>query len=232
MSIWGKVVGIVVGGSFAGPFGAITGAVVGHYIIDHPMNNEVAFTIALIALSAKMAKADGVVSPSEIQAFYDICHVQEREQKNVERVYRLAQEDTAGFEAYAQQVVNIFEKQPRVYEEVLDGLFYIAYADGNINSSEELFLRRVAEIFKIKESVFLLLHARHNTEIHDPYKILGVTPNMSDKEIKKVYLRMVCDYHPDQIQARGVPQEIMHLANQRMAIINTAWYEIQEARDL
>ena len=126
MSVWGKMVGLVAGAYLGGPLGAIAGAVAGHYVLDRALQNEVAFTIALIALSAKMAKADGTVSPAEVEAFYHICRVPDGEQKNVARVYRLAQEDVAGFQAYARQVKDIFADTPKVCEDVLDALFHIA----------------------------------------------------------------------------------------------------------
>ena len=176
MSIWGKFAGAVVGAYLGGPLGAVAGTVAGHYAFDRELDKEVAFTIALIALSAKMAKADGIVSPVEVDAFYRICRVPEGEQRNVARVYKLAQEDIAGFEAYARQVAEIFVDRPKVCEDVLDALFYIAYADGTLNHAEEIFLRRVAENFALNEADFTRIHARHNPDIFDPFAVLGIEP--------------------------------------------------------
>lgn len=228
MSIWGKFAGAVVGAYFGGPLGAVAGTVAGHYAFDRELDKEVAFTIALIALSAKMAKADGIVSPVEVDAFYRICRVPEGEQRNVARVYKLAQEDIAGFEAYARQVAEIFSDRPKVCEDVLDALFYIAYADGTLNHAEEVFLRRVAENFALSEVDFSRIHARHNPNVFDPFAVLGIDPNASFDAARSAWLKASRENHPDQLQARGVPVEILHLANDRMAIINSAWEMIRK----
>lgn len=230
MTIWGKFAGAVVGAYLGGPLGAVAGAVAGHYAFDRALDKEVAFTIALIALSAKMAKADGIVSPLEVDAFYRICRVPEGEQRNVARVYHLAQEDIAGFEVYARQVAEIFAERPRVCEDVLDALFYIAYADGSLNSAEEAFLVRVAEIFGLAKTDFARIHARHNQDVFDPFAVLGIDADASFETARTAWLQASRENHPDQLQARGVPVEILHLANDRMAIINSAWEMIRKER--
>ncbi|MGC6472271.1 MAG: TerB family tellurite resistance protein [Parvibaculales bacterium] len=232
MSIWGKIAGAVAGAYVAGPVGAVAGAVAGHLLVDKELERDVAFTIALIALSAKMAKSDGIVSPAEVNAFYQICRVPDREQKNVERVYKLAQEDVAGFEVYARQVKSIFRDNPRVCEDVLDGLFHIAYSDGDLHPAEEDYLKRVSDIFGLDRTDFDRIHAHHNEEVQDPYAVLGVAKGAKDEAVREAWLRAVRDNHPDQLQARGVPQEIIHLSNARMASINNAWEIIRRERGI
>ena len=137
MSIWGKIAGAGVGLAVGGPLGALLGAVAGHVVIDRALqDSEVVFTIALIALSAKMAKADGEVSDSEIRAFEEIFKIPPGEARNVARVYKVAQQDVAGFEAYARQVARIYQDRPAVLEDVLDALFHIAQADGHVHPQE------------------------------------------------------------------------------------------------
>ncbi len=129
MSIWGKIAGAGFGLAVGGPLGALVGAVAGHLVIDRAVaDKEVVFTVALIALSAKMAKADGEVSDEEIRAFEDVMKVPESEKANVYRVYRIAQQDVAGFQAYATQVASIFRDNPAMLEDVMDALFHIAKA--------------------------------------------------------------------------------------------------------
>ncbi len=232
MSIWGKIAGGVAGAYVAGPLGAVAGVLAGHLLIDRELERDVAFTIALIALSAKMAKADGIVSPAEVDAFYQICRVPDGEQKNVARVYKLAQEDIAGFEVYAQQVQTIFKDNVRVCEDVLDGLFHIAYADGVLHPAEEAYLKRVSDIFGFEKSDFARIHAHHNEDMADPYAILGVAKIADDEAVRGAWLKAVRDNHPDQLQARGVPKEIIHLSNVRMASINGAWEIIRQERGI
>ena len=232
MSIWGKIAGGVAGAYMAGPVGAVAGAVAGHLLVDRELERDVAFTIALIALSAKMAKADGIVSPAEVDAFSQICRVPDREQKNVERVYKLAQEDVAGFEIYAHQVKSIFKDNPRVCEDVLDGLFHIAYSDGDLHPAEAAYLQRVSDIFGLAKSDFDRIHAHHNEDVLDPYAVLGIGKSSPDDAVRNAWIQAVRDNHPDQLHARGVPSEIIHLSNARMASINNAWEIIRQERGI
>ena len=201
---------------------------------DPQLRRRVAFSIAIIALSAKMAKADGVVTPDEIQAFHEIFSVPSNERANVQRLYNLARQDVAGFEAYAQQMAGLCGSggpNCLVLEDILDALFHIAKADGVIHEHETAFLRRVAEIFNVGEDHFEQLLSRHAVRGEgDPYLVLGVGRDASLGEIKKRYRRLVSENHPDRLIARGVPEEFLAIANTRIAAINVAFERIEKAR--
>ena len=232
MSVWGKLAGIAAGYALGGVPGALVGGLAGHFALDRVNDREIVFTIAMISLAAKMTRADGDVSPIEVQAVQDMMRVPEAEKANMERVFRLAQEDVAGFDSYAKQVAEIYTDSPQVLEDVLDVLFYIAYADGHLHPAEQQFLHIVAEIFAIAESDFKRLQARHDGSIIDPYTVLGLDRHANDARVKKAWLAAVRDNHPDQLQARGMPPEMMHIATARMAAINEAWETIQKERGL
>ena len=234
MSIWGKIAGAGVGLAVGGPLGALLGAVAGHVVIDRALqDSEVVFTVALIALSAKMAKADGEVSDSEIRAFEEIFKIPPGEAKNVARVYKVAQQDVAGFEAYARQVARIYQDKPAVLEDVLDALFHIAKADGHVHPQELEYLRTVADIFGFSEIEFARIRASHlGQEKGDPYLVLGITPDISDEDLKKAYRRLVRENHPDTLIARGVPQELVTIANEKLSAINVAYDRIAKARGI
>ena len=146
MSIWGKLAGAAAGLAIGGPIGALLGGVAGHYVIDRdkeqdgPAENQVAFTVGVIALGAKMAKADGVVTMDEVNAFKEVFKVPEGEMKNVARVFNLAKQDVAGYEAYAEQLATMFKGNRKLLEDVLEGLFHIAKADDVLHPREEQFL--------------------------------------------------------------------------------------------
>ena len=189
--------------------------------------------IALIALSAKMAKADGEVSDSEIRAFEEIFKVPPGEARNVARVYQVAQQDVAGFEAYARQVARIYQDRPAMLEDVLDALFHIAKADGHVHPQELEYLRTVADIFGFSEIEFARIRASHlGQEKGDPYLVLGITPDISDEDLKKAYRRLVRENHPDTLIARGVPRELVTIANEKLAAINVAYGRIAKARGI
>jgi DnaJ like chaperone protein len=236
MSIWGKLGGTTAGFVIGGPIGAAVGALAGHFLVDRevriPTSEEpgVAFTIAVIALCAKMAKADGIVTPDEEQAFARIFRVPPGEEANVQRIFNLARQDTAGYESYARQIANMFRGNPGVLEDVMDGLFEIAKADNVLHPGELKFLETVADIFGFAPQVFRRIRATHFRDAADPYVILGVSWEASDDEIKHTYRLLVKENHPDSLMARGVPPEFLKLATDKLATINSAYEKILEER--
>ncbi|HEU4551106.1 MAG TPA: TerB family tellurite resistance protein [Rhizomicrobium sp.] len=233
MSVWGKVGGAAAGLAIGGPVGALVGVVAGHFLIDRETDPGLTFTIAVIALAGKMAKADGDVSDAELAAFHRVFRVPPEEEANVARIFNLARQDIAGFEHYARQIARLFMDNPAVLEDILDGLFEIAKADGVLHPGESAFLERVAEIFGFAPNEFRRIRAAHFApELTDPYVILGVSYVASDDEIRQTYRRLVRENHPDSLIARGVPQEFEKLANDKLAAINNAWGKIREERGL
>ncbi|MFZ1991327.1 MAG: TerB family tellurite resistance protein [Alphaproteobacteria bacterium] len=243
MSLWGKIAGGAAEALAGGPLGALVGAFPGQ--ADRPARNPLqadervprakqgAFMIGLIALSAKMAKADGVVTPDEIAAFRDIIKVPPSELKNVAFVFDQARKSVSGFESYARQLARLFKDNPQVLEDLLDGLFHIARADGLMHENEMIYLEEVARIFGFTEADFAPIRARHSFAPEStPYLVLGVKPESSDEEIKAAYRRLVRENHPDAMMSRGVPEEFIHLANDKLAAINIAYETIEKARGL
>ncbi|MGL1919434.1 MAG: TerB family tellurite resistance protein [Hyphomicrobiales bacterium] len=266
MSIWGKIGGAAAGMTFGGPLGALFGAVAGHYFfdkdgaeIDHTHNkgtkagewatkktnkwsreqpeDSVIFTMGIIALGAKMAKADGVVTSDEVAAFKQVFKVPEAESANVGKLYNIAKKDIAGYEAYAQQLAGLFRHKRATLEDVIDGLFHIAKADGVIHPQEVEFLTNVAQIFGFSQDEFDRIVARHGNVNEggvsgegDPYKILGVTRNTEFAGIKKAYRKLVMENHPDKLISRGVPEEFIEIANEKLARINAAFDTIEKEK--
>lgn len=197
------------------------------YAGDRDTRRRVAFSVAMIALSAKMAKADGVVTQREIRAFQEIFKIPPEEVGNVFRLYDLARRDTAGFEIYAAKMRGLCDGGPgncALLGDVLDGLFHIAGADDTIHERELEFLARVAEIFGMTEAEFERVKARHvQSGPEGAFAILGVRPTDPPEVIRRRYLELVKENHPDRLAARGVPEEFMAIATERMKAINAAW---------
>ena len=195
-----------------------------------PPERSVAFTIAVIALAAKMAKADGRVKRDEIAAFRRVFTIPPSEEANAARVFNLARQDIAGFDSYARRIAAMFPPQDPVLVDLMEGLFHIAMADGMYHPDEAAFLERVAEIFGLDARCFNCLKARFVPDSPaDPYQILGVTPEAPLSEIRAAWRAEVRESHPDRLVARGVPAEAVQLAEHRLRDINRAWEEI--ARD-
>ncbi|WP_163268060.1 J domain-containing protein [Chelativorans alearense] len=201
---------------------------------DPELRRRVAFSIALIALSAKMAKADGIVTPDEVRAFHEIFSVPREEMRNVARLYDLAKKDVAGFEAYARQMAGLCgsgKPNCAMLEDILDGLFHIAKADGVLHDGEQAFLARVAEIFGISERHYAQIRARHVAAGEgDPYILLGVGRDAPFQEIRRRYRELVAESHPDRLIARGVPEEFIAIANTRVAAFNAAYEQLEKSR--
>ena len=193
---------------------------------DKPPEKTVAFTIGMIALSAKMAKSDGVVTHDEVKAFEDVFQVPENDKPAVERVFNLAKQDIAGFESYAKRVAELFSGGAHTLENVLDGLFHIAKADGVVHEGELLYLQRVSEIFGFKEKDFTRIRARHVVIADDPYVVLGLPSDASIATVKKQYRTLARELHPDKQVASGMPEELVIIASDRLARINAAYNEI------
>ena len=200
-------------------------------------HQRAAFTIAFVALAAKMAKADGRVSPVEAETFQLLFEVTAGEAANVRRVFDLAAQDSAGYESYARQIAKTLATEPRLLRDVFDGLFHIAAADGIIHPREDEFLHTVAAIFSISAAEFRAIRAafvRDTTRgaADSPYEILGAGPSITDAALKARYLELVRDHHPDSLAARGVPAEFHAAAGRKLAVINAAYDEILKMRGL
>lgn len=241
MSIWGKIIGGAAGLAIGGPLGALIGVSVGAAVdagVDRAMpstdaTRHITFTIGVIALAAKMAKADGIVTREEVDAFKQVFKVPPSEMRNVGRIFNLARKSTAGFEAYAKQIAGLLKESPRVLEDLLEGLFFIAKADGEVHPSELEFLKVVARIFGFSELEFESLSARHvGPDMDSPYTILGIDPTVDNVTLKKHYRKLVIENHPDKLMAEGVPHEFIAVATERVAQINVAYDRIVADRGL
>ncbi|WP_247653276.1 J domain-containing protein [Pannonibacter phragmitetus] len=234
VNIWSSIGAIVTAiGSAIGSGGAQLIDRLVQLVLARPEGTcTVGFTVAMIALSAKMAKADGVVTTDEVLAFRKLFEIPEGEERNVARLFDLAKQDIAGFDTYAKKLADLFPYDRKTLFDILDGLFFIAKADGLIHTQELEFLREVARIFGLDEREFNKVVARHVRDRNDPYAVLGIHPDASNEDVKAHYRREVRETHPDVLIARGVPQEFVRIANDRMAALNAAYAKISSERGL
>lgn len=225
MSIWTRIMDAL---------GALTSGEGLSAVFDRlstPPERSVAFTIAVIALGAKMAKADGLVTRDEVAAFREVFHIAPEDEADAARVFNLARQDVAGFPAYAAKIRTMFGDGSETLCDVMEGLFHIAVADGHYHKAEDAFLSQVAAIFGLPDARFRSLRSRFvPDDPHDPYDVLGVSPDMPLPEIRAVWKRLARETHPDAMIARGLPEEAVQMAGRRMVDINRAWAEIEAAR--
>ena len=201
---------------------------------DPETRRRVSFSIAMIALSAKMAKADGVVTEEEVTAFQEIFAIPDEEATNVARLYNLAKQDVAGYDLYAERIAGMCgsgHANCAMLEDIVDGLFHIAKADGIIHQKELEFIAHIADIFKFDEANFDRILARHvHPDGIDPFAVLGIAPDTPFEEVKKRYRKLAAESHPDALLSRGVPVEFLAIANDRMAALNSAYSVIEKQR--
>jgi len=231
-SLWERLVGAVADAA-GNALSAIIEAVRTVFEGDPETRRRVSFSVAIIALSAKMAKSDGIVTVAEVDAFRSIFDYPAEEATNVARLYNLAKQDVAGYEAYAERLAGMCrtcESACPVLEDVVDGLFHIAKADGLVHERELDFLARIAEIFAISEQRFAEITERHLHLEGNPYRVLGVSPADDFSSIRKRYRSLAAEHHPDRLHARGLPVEFHAVANQRMAEFNAAYAAIERER--
>jgi DnaJ like chaperone protein len=266
MSIWGKIVGGAAGLFLGGPLGALVGAAVGHAAYDRnqPKSEDdhantsrlfqgaalsgmkerakqVAFTVAVVTLGAKMAKADGHVSRAEVDAFKRVFNIPQSDMATVGRLFDQAKQSADGFEIYARQVAFLFKDSPQVLEELLGALFLIAQADGEVNPAELAFLEKVAQIFGLPPHAFDRARATHSagegarartSAFSDPYAVLGCARDASIEDIKATHRKLLRENHPDVLVSQGLPQEFLDMAEDKLKAVNAAWDQIQRERGL
>lgn len=190
-----------------------------------------AFAMGIVALSAKMAAADGAVTDDEVDAFSRVVRVAPGEHGQVMRLFNLAQQSVAGFESYAKKIASRFRDRPGVLEDLLDGLFEIAKADGAFHEGENIFLKEVAAIFGLSDGEYRRLRESHvGPDAADPYSVLGIEPDCSDEDVKRAWRARVREDHPDAMAARGIPPEFLGVAEQKIAAINAAYEKIRRER--
>ncbi len=190
-------------------------------------DRTVAFTIAVIALGAKMAKADGHVTRDEVTAFKEVFHIPAEEEANAARLFNLARTDVAGFEDYARRIKAMYDDDDPTLIDLMEGLFHIAMADGIYHPGENAFLAQVATIFGFDERQFLRIRAQFVPDAErDPYDVLGVDPDAPMEEVRNAWRALVRESHPDRLQARGLPEEAIKMAEKRLIVVNRAWEQI------
>jgi DnaJ like chaperone protein len=198
--------------------------------LSTPPERRAAFTIAVIALGAKMAKADGRVTRDEVTAFREVFTIPKRSEAAAARVFNLARQDVAGYEVYARQIARMFGPGAPALSDLLAGLMHIAAADGDYHADEDAFLRGVAEIFGVSPRCFARLRAAYAPEGGDPWAVLGLEPGAPDAVVRARWRALVRETHPDRMIARGVPEEAVKLATARLARINAAFEAIMDGR--
>ena len=239
MAIWGSLIGGMIGFSLGGPFGMLLGSLLGGKIsraratsgFSAAAQGQKVFALSLIVLSAKLSKADGQVSREELIAVKDKLKIPDQELDQVGKIFNKAKEESIGYEPYAKQIAHFYKGHINVLEEVINTLFYIAEADGNVSNEEFKMIHHISQIFGLNEIEFNgIIEGRKSSDKLNPYVVLESKPDDNITDIRKKYLKLSKEHHPDLLLSRGVPQEVIDESKSKMRAINSAWDQVQKLK--
>ena len=259
MSIWGKVIGSGAGMVLGGPLGAVLGLALGYKIDkirnadsrilnseqDNIINNQfsqynenekqLAFATGVIVIAAKLSKADGKVTQDEIKKFREVFDFDPKDEVAIGEIFNSAKKNSDGYKMYAKQLLAVFGNQQELYIEFINSLYKIALADGDLHLNEEKMIKGISKIFKMPNNLvesikiqFFEVNKQYN--IKDDYKVLLSSPNDTDIELKKKYYNLAKEYHPDTLVSKGLPDEFLKFANERLSRINESYERIVQDR--
>ena len=240
MAIWGSIIGGMLGFSIGGPFGMLLGSLIGGKMSRARSSGgfrsfaqpQQIFALSLIVLSAKLSKADGQVSREELIAVKDKLKIPESELDQVGKIFNKAKEESTGYEPYAKQIAEVYRGNMNVLEEVINTLFYIAEADGNISDNELIMVEDIARIFGLNQAqINGIKESRKSSDKLNPYIVLESKPDDSLEEIRKRYIKLSKEHHPDLLLSKGVPQEVIDESKAKMRSVNSAWDQIQKLKN-
>ena len=256
MAWWGKVIGGALGFMMGGPLGALLGSALGHQF-DGGMarggggigarleRTQAAFFTATFSVMGHIAKADGRVSQHEIQAARSLMEQMRLDEAQKQAAIELFQK---GKEADfpLDQVLAQFKSECHRQTTLLRMFFEIqvqaAMADGRMDPAESQVLRHVGRALgfdsaQIEQLIQFVSGASGGQRasakvqpVSEAYKVLGVSPNASNDEIKKAYRRLTNQHHPDKLVAKGMPEEMIKIANEKTQEIRKAWERIRDHR--
>lgn len=189
------------------------------------------FAGSVVALAAKMAKADGIATIDEALAFEAAFPIDKSDKVAFEKLFNLAAGTTLGFEQYAKRIGRKYGNNRQILFDVMVVLFFVAIADGEVKAAERSYLEQVAKRLGLTESDFARIAAFFIKDVEsNPYVVLGVHESDNDETIKKAWLEIVTRNHPDALMGRGVPKEFIKMANETTAHANAAYKTIRAER--
>lgn len=249
MKGWGKWIGALLGFSVYGFYGAFFGYLIGSMFDvrfksewDEEHTNTKSyraqeayrrtgtgnFASSLLVLTAAVMKADGKVLKAELKYVKDFYTSQFGEQVTKEQmiVLRDLLKQSPDVRAIGHQIRYQMQYASRL--QLLHYLFGIAKSDGKISDSEVLMVQRIAGFLGISSTDYESIKAMFVRETGSDYKILEITPDATDDEVKKAYRKMAMKYHPDKVNHLGV--EVKKNAEEKFRKVQEAYESLKERR--
>ena len=267
MTWWGKLLGGTFGFMLGGPLGAMLGAALGHQFDqglsglqsggagpgswDDTERVQGAFFTATFSVMGHLAKADGHVSPDEIEMARAVM-AQMRLSPELKRaaisLFNAGKQPHFDLDAVLEQLRRECHRRRNLLQMFVEIQLYAVYADGLLHPAEQHLLERICthlgfsriELAALQTRVraareFAGTHGAHaqaaaRDALDEAYAVLGLTPQAGDDELKKAYRRLMNQHHPDKLVAKGMPEEMVRLATQKTQEIRAAYERIRKAR--
>ncbi len=255
MSWWGKLIGGTLGFLLGGPLGALLGTYFGHRFDDSgggrpralPGDQErvqAAFFAATFSVMGHLAKADGQVTRDEISlanTLMDEMRLPPEQRKLARSLFNQGKEADFDFTAVVDQFRHECHRRSTLLRMFMEIQVQAAFADQRLDPAENRLLARLAEMLgfdreELARIIELVRGAGHvhadpdRFDLEDAYAVLGVSADTPMPEVKKAYRRLLGQHHPDRLVSKGLPEEMIRLANEKTAEIRKAWEKIREAR--
>ncbi len=249
----GKIVGGTIGFAMGGPLGAVAGAIFGHaydkgaeleyqeHLVSRPRLSEdeeaqLIFFVAAFSMLAKLVQADGEITRRELDTIEKIMSKDLKlgaQSRNVAvKIFNRALYTHQTFQDYANQFYDRFHSRPPILEFMLDLLFKVSTSGGGLGEAEEKLLLSAGRIFRFSKSRYDNIKTRHVKITDRYYSILGCSRSDSDEQLKSSYRKLVREFHPDAIAAKGLPEEFTSFAQAKFREIQEAYEGIKEERGM
>ncbi len=261
MSWWGKLAGGTLGFALGGPLGAMIGAMLGHqfdkssaqreqveFDLGSQERTQLAFFTATFSVMGYLAKADGRVSPEEIQMAEQVMaqmRLDGEQREAAVGLFNQGKQADFALDDVLEQFRRECHRKGTLKQMFIEIQLQAAYADGVKHPAEERVLKHICTVLGYPHTLLSQLEslifaqqrayqeaarASSESELKNAYRILGVDSSAPDAEVKKAYRRLMSQHHPDKLVSKGLPEEMIEVATSKTQEIQKAYNLIKKCR--
>jgi DnaJ like chaperone protein len=250
----GAFIGLLVGG----PLGFLVGGLVGyaaHVVLRQSILGglrvvQSELIDSTFSIMGALCKADNVVTPDEINAveqIFRMLHLRDEQQRQAKAAFNQGKQPEFDLDAAVDRFARISRGRAPLLQLFLQLQTMAVAADGKIDAAEHAMLVRIARRLGLSEHDVAQLEALLRTatagpsargaqpsrdNLADAYTALGISPDASDAEVKRAYRKLISQNHPDKLAARGLPESMRGVAEERSRELNGAYDLIKSARNI